>query len=290
MQSYLLNWDAMIDIKAAIQQALQKLKPTSPSPRIDAEVLLAHVLGVTRSYIYTYPEKSLNKKQIDDYHHLILKRSSGSPIAYLIGSREFWSLPFRVNQNTLIPRPETELLVELTLSLLRHRSPASLLDLGTGSGAVAIAIANERPDWQLLATDISETAIDVAQQNAKHLQCQNVHFFQSDWFSSMPPQTFDAIVSNPPYIASDDPHLQQGDLPFEPQQALVSGIKGLDALTLIIQQSYDWLLPGGLLLVEHGFQQKMDVTSLLRNSGYDRIHCWQDAQGIDRISGGWRKS
>ena len=279
----------MIDIKQALCQAINLLTPTSPSAQIDAEVLLAYTLNTSRTFIYAHPEKILENNQLIAYQEWVTKRREGIPIAYLIGSREFWSLALQISKDTLIPRPETELLVELSLSLLGDRSPVSLLDLGTGSGAIALALASERPDWQILASDISEAALAVAHHNATHLNLSNVRILCSDWFVSLPHQSFNAILSNPPYIAANDPHLQQGDLRFEPQNALISGEDGLDALSHIIQQSQSRLLPGGLLLLEHGFQQKEAVTSLLNKYGYEKVHCWQDGQGLDRVSGGWRK-
>ncbi len=279
----------MIDIKKALNQAITLLMPRSPSAQIDAEVLLAHTLKTTRTYLYTHPEKVLDNTQHAAYQQLIAKRCEGYPVAYLTGHREFWSLPLHLSEDTLIPRPETELLVELTLALLKDRSPAFILDLGTGSGAVALALAAERPDWQVLAVDSSQAAIDIAHHNASQLGLSNVRTLCSDWFSSLPHQRFDAIISNPPYIAADDPHLQQGDVRFEPRHALISGVDGMESLAHLIQHGYDHLLPGGLLLLEHGFQQKPQVTTLLCQRGYEHVRCWKDGQGHDRVSGGWRK-
>lgn len=279
----------MTDIKQALRYALTWLAPTSPSAQIDAEVLLAYTLGSSRTFLYTHPEKTLESSQKDTYQQLIEKRCEGVPIAYLTHNREFWSLPLRLSEDTLIPRPETELVVELALTLLKDFSPACILDLGTGSGAIALALASERSDWSILAGDISQAAVDIARHNATHLSLSNVQIICSDWFLSIPEQQFDAILSNPPYIASNDPHLKQGDVRFEPQRALVSGIDGLDSIKHLIQESYNRLLPGGLLLLEHGYMQKQAVTTLLSQRGYENVHCWQDEQGQDRVSGGWRK-
>lgn len=279
----------MIDIKQALSHAMAVLSPNSPSARLDAEILLAHALGTSRAFLYTHPEMNLQDVQKEAYQQLLTSRCEGLPIAYLTGSREFWSLPLRVDKNTLIPRPETELLVELTLSLLQDSSEVSILDLGTGSGAIALAIASERPDWEVLACDVSQAAVEMARYNASNLGLSNVEIYCSDWFTSIPEQKFHVIVSNPPYIAEGDPHLKQGDVRFEPQQALISGEDGLESLTYLVKHSYNRLLPGGLLLLEHGFSQKHAVPLLLSQYGYQQIQCWQDYQGLDRASGGWRE-
>jgi release factor glutamine methyltransferase len=257
--------------------------------RTDAEILLAHVLNTTRTYIYTHPEKELTKKEFNLFQRLIARRSLGMPVAYIIGTREFWSLPLKVNEETLIPRPETELLVEITLNLLSHYLNAHVLDLGTGSGAIAIALAKERPDWQVTACDCSKGALKTAKKNAKFLDLHNIQFCYSNWFSQIKEsKTFHAIVSNPPYIAANDPHLISGDIRFEPPLALIGGTNGLTALEHIIQHSLARLKPNGLLLIEHGFDQKFAVTSMLNNYGYQDVQCWQDLQGHDRVSVGRR--
>ena len=278
----------MVDIKHALNHAITLLESTSPSAQIDAEVLLTYALDTSRTFLYTHPEKNLTNTQQEAYQALVTKRCEGLPIAYLTGTREFWSLPLHVCKDTLIPRPETELLVSLCLSLLKDILHATILDAGTGSGAIALALASERPDWQVLACDISEAAVAIARHNATHLHLPNVHICCSNWFDRITTPLFHAIVSNPPYIAKDDPNLKQGDVRFEPQGALISGADGLESLKHLIEHSYDRLLPGGLLLLEHGFEQKRAVTTLLNQRGYNNVQSWQDWQGHDRISGGWR--
>lgn len=279
----------MIEIKSALLQASAELKAQSDSARLDAEILLAHVLMKTRSYLYAYPDACLSKVQWQAFHALICQRARGIPIAYLRGMQEFWSLPLRVCEDTLIPRPETELLVELALRLLADKPEAQILDLGTGSGAIALACASERPSWRIVASDCSIAALQIAEENAAGLALTHVHFDQSNWFEKIAANCqFNAIISNPPYVAANDPHLARGDLRFEPLLALVGGEDGLSAIRHIIQHSLARLKPGGLLLFEHGFDQKVVVGSMLSNYGYSQVECWQDWQGKDRVSGGWR--
>jgi release factor glutamine methyltransferase len=276
-------------IKNGLLQAIACLKAQSSSARLDAEILLSHVLFKTRTYLYTYPDANLTQAQWQTYQRLICQRSQGVPIAYLTGMREFWSLPLKICEDTLIPRPETELLVELTLTLLADKPQAQILDLGTGCGAIALAVASEHPDWQITACDFSQAALQTAEENAARLGLTNVHFCHSNWFEKIAAQQyFDAIVANPPYIAVNDPHLSEGDLRFEPHLALVSGEDGLTAIKHIIKHSITRLEPGGLLLLEHGFNQRSAVMSMLNEHGYMQTQCWQDWQGSDRVSGGRR--
>lgn len=280
----------MIEIKKALSQALTQLELHSPSARIDCEILLAHILKKTRTYLYTHPDSKLTKEQCKIFQELVNQRIQGFPIAYLIGNREFWSMSLKVCSDTLIPRPETELLVERCLAELADQPQAYLLDLGTGSGAIALACASERPSWQITACDYSQEALKIAQENAANLGLKNINFCQSNWFEKIDKTIFfDLIVSNPPYIANDDPHLFEGDVRFEPKLALVSGEDGLTAITHIIQHSLARLKPNGLLLIEHGYNQKLAIRSMLKEYGYTDIQCWQDWQGNDRVSGGrWR--
>lgn len=258
------------------------------NPELEAEILLCHVLKKNRAYLFAHSEELLNEEQLALFQNLLAERTKGIPIAYLTGEREFWSLNLKVNQHTLIPRHETELLVELALEKIPNEPNCYILELGTGSGAIALALAKERPQWQIVASDISEEALRVAQENAQRHHINNVTFCHSNWYDNIPQRKYHAIVSNPPYIAEQDPHLQEGDLRFEPHRALASGLDGLADLSLIIKQGYDYLLPNGVLLLEHGYDQKLNVRAILRKLGYKNVQCWQDIQGHDRVSGGWR--
>lgn len=278
----------MNDIKTALAWALTLLENDSVDARLEAELLLGYLLKKNRAYLFAYPEHKLTPVETTEYQQLITKRAEGLPIAYLTGEREFWSLPLKVNSHTLIPRHETERLVELTLQLLPQAQTLTVLDLGTGSGAIALALASERRHWQVIACDKSDKALDTAQANAHHLGLNNIRFYQSDWFKSLPSLHYDAIVSNPPYIAKNDPHLQRGDLRFEPQNALVSEENGLADIKLIARASYHYLSPQGLLLLEHGYDQKNAIRAILNELGYNGIQCWQDILGQDRVSGAWK--
>lgn len=277
----------MTDIKRALQLGMSQLQPYSESARIDTEILLSHVINKPRSFLYAHPEMLLEKAQFILFERYIARRSLGMPVAYITGTREFWSLPLMVNEDTLIPRPETERLVDITLTLLNAHPRANILDLGTGSGAIALALAKEQALWDIIACDCNPNALLVAEENAQHLSLSNIRFYHSDWFDGVPKDLqFDAIVSNPPYIAANDPHLQTGDLRFEPSMALVSGPHGLTAAAHIIANSMKRLKPGGFLLIEHGFDQKDALLSLLEMHGYIEITAWQDFQGNDRVCGG----
>ncbi len=261
------------------------LKLGLASARIEIQCLLEHVLSVNRAYLFAHPEHILNITENNYYLVLLQRRMSGEPIAYILGNREFFGLNLFITHDTLIPRPETELLVELAL----ERSSVSkqlILDLGTGSGAIALAIAHYRPEADIFACDFSSSALTVAQSNALRLGITNVHFVESDWFSSFCGHRFDIIVSNPPYIAIDDPHLSQGDVRYEPNSALVSGKDGLDDISQIILQSGAHLNPGGWLLLEHGYDQAQRVRELLQNSGFESVFSAKDISGIERCSGG----
>ncbi len=268
----------MINIKQALN--LQQIS------KIDCEVLLCDVLKVNKAYLYTHPEQNLTLEQQTAYQKLITLRDQGMPIAYIVGYKEFWSLKLEVSQKTLIPRADTEILVEKTLEKLKNRPHAKILELGTGSGAIAISIAKMRPDIQITACDICEEALAIARNNAKLLAANNIIFILSDWFTNISTRDFDAIISNPPYIAADDPHLSQGDVKFEPSKALISGHDGLQSLEYIIANSKNFLAPNGFIILEHGYNQRDEVKKLLKLHDYHNITCWQDLGGNDRASYG----
>lgn len=276
----------MIDIQNALKIALQKLDNNKNESHLEAELLLSYVLAKKRTFLYAHPEAILSNAEYKNFLELVYLRSQGQPIAYLTGTREFWSLPLKVNQHTLIPRHETELLVELALKLISEKQ-AEILDLGTGSGAIALALAKERPLWTITACDFSSEALKVAEENACQLGITNVNFKLSNWFENLPKQSYDVIISNPPYVAESDPHLLEGDVRFEPISALTSGQDGLSDLQYIIENAHESLYPGGLLLLEHGFDQKEKLSTILNKLGYTKIQCWQDIHGHDRVSGGW---
>ena len=273
-------------IRALLQSAKTRLQPTSETPALDAEVLLTQVLEKPRSYLFAWPEKNLSAMQVQIFQELLERRCQGEPIAYISGRREFWSLELEVNGDTLIPRPETELLVELALERIPSIKPARVADLGTGSGAIALAIASERPQTQIMATDISAAALAIAHRNSQRHNITNVEFCQGDWGLALAGQSFDVIVSNPPYIAADSCYLHQGDVRFEPYQALVAEKQGLSALDTIIAQAVTLLKPQGWLLLEHGYDQGETINTLLRHKGYTEVNNFLDMNGLSRVSMG----
>lgn len=261
--------------------------PESPTPRLDAELLLAHALGKSRSYLHTWPERELPAELIATFEACVARRRSGEPVAYILGRQGFWSLELDVANHTLIPRPDTELLVETALALL-PTTPLAVLDLGTGSGAIALALACERPAWQVVGVDRVPEAVALASGNRERLQLNNAVFAESHWFAALAGQRFALIVSNPPYIAAADPHLSQGDVRFEPSSALVAGIDGLDDIRQIIQQAPEHLSTAGWLLLEHGFDQAEAVRDLLDKRGFVQVQSRRDLGGHQRISlGQW---
>jgi release factor glutamine methyltransferase len=266
---------------------LQAELADSPSAQLDAELLLAAALGKPRSYLRTWPEREVEPGCAEAFAAHLARRRNGEPIAYILGRQGFWNLDLDVASHTLIPRPDTELLVETALALL-PANPAAVLDLGTGTGAIALALACERPAWHVTGVDRVSEAVALAEANRARLQLGNASFVASHWFSALAGQRYQLIVSNPPYIAAGDPHLSQGDLRFEPSSALVAGVDGLDDIRLIIQQAPQHLYAGGWLLLEHGFDQAEAVRELLSAQGFAAVESRLDLGGHQRISlGQW---
>ena len=257
--------------------------PDSPTARLDAELLLAAALGKSRSYLHTWPEKIVSSESALTFSEYLLRRRAGEPVAYILGQQGFWKLDLEVAPHTLIPRPDTELLVETALDLL-PASPARVLDLGTGSGAIALALASERPAWHITAVDRVLEAVALAERNRQRLQLDNVHVLTSHWFSALDGQRFDLIISNPPYIAAGDVHLGQGDVRFEPESALVAGVDGLDDIREIIQAAPQHLNAGGQLMLEHGYDQAAAVRQLLLDAGFEQVESRKDLGTHERIT------
>ena len=252
--------------------------------RLDAEVLLSYVLGKPRSHLHAWPEKVLDTTQAEDFLALVELRVTGHPVAHLTGRREFWSLELDVSDVTLIPRPETELLVEQALALLPEHATLRIADLGTGSGAIAIALAHERRQWQLLAVDRSINCTRIAQRNAQRLEVANLACLNASWSTALADSSLDAIVSNPPYVAMSDPHLRHGDVRFEPLIALVAGTDGLEAFRSLLDDAPRVLKNGGRIILEHGMEQGEDVRNLLAKHGLTDIKTCCDLSGLERVS------
>lgn len=271
-------------VAASLDSACERLgQGQTDTPRLDAEVLLGHVLGRGRAWLLSHPEFPVGEAAAKSFHALIAERGAGRPVAYLTGKREFWSLDLRVTPDVLIPRPETEILVEKALDCLAGGE--TVLDLGTGSGAIALAIASERPGVALTAVDRSPAAIAIARGNAERLGIHNVTFLVSDWFSAVGDRIFDLVVANPPYVDAGDDHLQ-GEVRYEPVQALVADDGGFADLAVIISRCGDFLRPGGYLLVEHGYGQSRRVADMFVAAGFEDVECLPDLAGLPRITHG----
>jgi release factor glutamine methyltransferase len=274
-------------IAQLLSHGVQLLRAGSDSARLDAELLLAHELQCPRSHLLSHEGEPVAAASALRYEALLRRRLAGEPVAYLTGEREFWSLPLRLGPEVLVPRPETELVVERTLALLPGRGTepgrtVRVADLGTGSGAIALALASERPDWQLLATDRSHAALQVARANAQRLGLGNVEFIEGDWCAPLSGRALDAIVSNPPYVAALDPALER--LRYEPVEALSPGPSGLEALEAIIRGAGALLRSGGALVLEHGAAQARALAAVLVAAGFARVRCYRDLAGHDRVT------
>lgn len=275
-----------ITVAQCLQRAYE-LESLSDSARLDVELILCHILQKNRTYLFIWPDKTLSPEQEEEFLQFFKRRKSGEPIAHIIGQREFWSLPLAVNNSTLIPRPDTELLVETVLDLFTQDAPQQMrrgLDLGTGTGAIVLAIASEKPHWDLLGVDYSADAVALAEHNRVALGFNHVAIAQSNWFENISAQTFDVIVSNPPYIDPQDPHLDQGDVRFEPRSALIAANHGLADIELIIQQAWDYLNPQAWLLLEHGYDQAQAVRELFHRRGFMQVETRRDLGGNERIT------
>ena len=274
---------ASLTIKEALKHASNSLHDSDTS-ELDSEVLLAYLLKKNRSYFRAWPDRSLSTEELDAYQQLIERRKNGQPIAYLTGEREFWSRSFIVSPDVLIPRPDTELLIDITQQKFTPSQAFSILDLGTGSGAIAITLALEFPNASVTAVDSSTKALAIANKNSQRLNSHKVGFIHSDWFKQVPTQAFDLIVSNPPYICQTDPHLLDGDVRFEPNSALIAMDQGLLDIKNIIANAPVYLKPNGILLFEHGYQQGKPIKSLLELLGFKSIEQFQDIQGHTRAT------
>lgn len=279
---------SLTTVRSALCWASERLRLKFPDPRLDAELLLAFVLGKPRTYLHTWPSIELNERLRSRFQALVERRAAGEPIAYITSHREFWSMELQVTSATLIPRPDTELLVELALQLIPPSAEWCIADLGSGSGAIALALAHERPACQITATDISADALEVARANASRFNLCNIEFClgNPDWFAPLHERCYHVIVSNPPYVRCFDPHLEQGDPRFEPRSALVAGEDGLEQLRAIAIGARKYLHStdaGGWLLLEHGFDQGQEMLKCLRELGYQNVQGHTDLAGHPRV-------
>ncbi len=276
----------MTTISQALSDARHSLQATSPSPAVDASILLCHVLGCSPEHLIAWPDKLLSPHQASQFKEILQQRVEGRPVAYITGEREFWSLSLKVTEDVLIPRPDTETLVEFVVEKFSDSPALTVADIGTGSGAIACALAAERPAWNIIATDSSMEAIDVARLNASIHQLENIRFVHGQWLEPLAGLDFDLIVSNPPYVAIDDPHLAQGDVRFEPEAALVSGKLGMDAITHLALQAGPLLKAGGWLIIEHGYDQQQLVYDCYKQGGFENIVQLSDLADQPRVTAG----
>ena len=273
-------------LDAAIADATERLSNVSESPRLDAEILLCRTIDMPRSYLFAHPEDELDEVTRERFEKVLKRRADGTPIAYIMGVKEFWSHEFAVSPATLVPRPETETLVNLALCEIPRGAAWRVLDLGTGCGAIAVSIACERPLCQVTAVDSSEQALQVAEENARALAEGNVECVLGDWVEPVRDRMFDIVVSNPPYIRADDEALNS--LQYEPRAALVAGEDGLDAIRVLAQDCREILVENGLMLVEHGAEQRDAVAALLDSHGWSDVRCHNDLAGLPRVTGARR--
>ncbi|MFC7413297.1 peptide chain release factor N(5)-glutamine methyltransferase [Larsenimonas suaedae] len=273
---------ALLRVDEALECAATRLRDRSESARLDVEVLLAHVLGKTRTWLYTWNDHVLTQAEFETFEALIQARSNGEPVAYLTGQREFWGLMLDTNASTLIPRPDTETLVQCALDVM-HAPTGCVLDLGTGTGAVALALKSERPGWQVSAVDRVDGAVALAHENARRLGLE-IAVTQSDWFKALAGERFDLIVSNPPYIDANDAHLERGDVRFEPHSALIASNEGYRDLEYLIEHARAHLNPQGFLMLEHGFAQGERVRGAFERMGYSAIETLKDLAGQPRVT------
>ena len=269
-------------IESTLADAAGQLASVSESPRLDAEIILAWVLDAPRSYLIAHCDEALENKASTSFSTAIARRTKGEPVAYITGRKEFWSLDLKVSRDTLVPRPETELLVEKALALISPDSAGRVLALGTGSGAIAIAIASERRRGEIVATDIDDKTLKIAKENAARHSVENISFVRGSWTEPVDGQLFDIVVSNPPYVRDDDPALDR--LSFEPRAALASGPEGMDAISKIAEDVAEALAANGVLLIEHGAGQQDAVAEVLRINGWTDIGCFNDLAGQPRVT------
>ena len=272
--------------KHALEFGREHLNAISENPQSEALLLLQHATGKSKEHLIAHHEDALNPQALHDYHQFIQRRQSGEPMAYIKKEKEFWSLPLSVNHHVLIPRPETELLVDTALSILAENPHANILDLGTGSGCIALALAKELPNAKIVASDVSQSCIDTATQNANNLQVSNIQFITSDWFENIPHMAFDLIVSNPPYISTNDKDIEPHVRDFEPSSALFADNNGLQCLIHIIEHARHYLAKQGSILLEHGHQQATDVQHYLTQNDFDQVASYQDMQQYLRATSG----
>lgn len=280
----------MHSIKSVLAAAADALASGSDSAALDAEILLGLTLAKERSHLRAWPDKQLEPSQISAFWSLVQRRQQGTPIAYITGSREFWSRDFHVTPDVLIPRPDTELLIELSLKLIPADKPVKIIDLGTGSGIIAITLAAECPSAEVSAADFSLAALRIARLNAGKHNVSHINFYHSDWFANIPDSRFNLIISNPPYIAEDDSHLQQGDVRFEPQTALCAAEQGLSDIRTIADAARSYLEHGGHLLIEHGYNQQQQAQAIFKDFHYDNVQTYTDLSGQPRVTyGQWHQ-